>query len=114
MGSGEIGSNGSVHYTFKHDDSPGGPAHYKDYDPIPYDRIGRGTGGQPKIHPASFAVRMRFKDAVEAGNALKAAAGTMASVPGGGGIYVTCFVPAVAPPRPTPDADPFFEIKIDW
>jgi len=113
MGSGDIGSNGSVHYSISHNDSPGAPGHYKDYDPIPSGDIGRGSNGG-KNHPGTFAVRMRFPDVASATNALNAAIATASTVPNGNGIYVTCLVPVVAPPRTDPALNPFYEINVDW
>lgn len=114
MGSGAFGTNGSVHYTITHDDTPGSKPNYKDADPIPPDAVGRGSGGTPKGHPGYLAVRMRFPNDAAARNALAAAAASIGAVPGGGGIYVTCLVPAVTPTRQNPDADPFYEVRVDW
>jgi hypothetical protein len=113
MGNGEFGSNGSVHYSIRDDDSPAAPPKYTERDPIPYDQIGRGTGGG-KGHPGFLAVRMRFPDAAAARSALTAAIATIGSVTGGNGIYATCMVPVVTPVRPNADADPFNEVKVDW
>jgi hypothetical protein len=114
MGSGDIGTNGSVHYTITHDDASSGKPIYKDHDPIRYDQIGRGTGGTPKDHPGYLAVRMRFPDAAAARIALDAAVASAGAVPGGNGVYVTCLVPAVTPQRMDPEADPFYEVRVDW
>jgi hypothetical protein len=113
MGSGDIGSNGSVHYTLRHNDTPNTPAHFKDADPIAPGEIGRGSNGV-KNHPGYFAVRMRFPDVAAATNALNAAITTAGPVVGGGGIYVTCLVPVVTPTRTDPALNPFYEINIDW
>ena len=113
MGSGDIGSNGSVHYTLSHNDTPATPAHFKDVDPIPPGQIGRGSNGT-KNHPGFFAVRMRFPNVTAATNALNAAIAGAGTVPGGGEIYVTCLVPVVTPTRTNPDQNPYYEINIDW
>src|SRR5215216_4605883 len=113
MGSGDIGSNGSVHYSFNHNDSPGNPAHVKDADPIPFGQIGRGSNGG-KNHVGFFAVRMRFPDTAAARNALNAAIATAGPAAGGAGVYVTCLVPVVTPSRTDPGLNPYNEVKIDW
>ena len=113
MGSGDIGSNGSVHYTITHNDTPATPAHFKDADPIAAGQIGRGSNGG-KNHPGFFSVRMRFPDVAAATTALNAAVAAAATLPGAGGIYVTCLVPVVTPIRTDPAQNPYSEIKIDW
>src|SRR5258706_9135956 len=112
MGNGEFGSNGSVHYTIKDDDSPAAPPKYTERDPIPYDQIGRGSGGA-KAHPGFLAVRMRFPDANAARNALTSAAATVGTVTGGGAVFVACMAPAAPPIRPDPGATPSNGAKAD-
>jgi hypothetical protein len=113
MGSGEIGSNGSVHQFVRYDDGGGGPAQHS-VDPIQYNRIGLGTGGPGKNHQGAFAVRMRFKTKGEAEAALEAAKTTITGLPGAGGVYATCMVPVVNPKRQNEDDDPFLEVRVDW
>jgi hypothetical protein len=97
MGSGDFGSNGSVHWNVRHTGPGAGQSSGK--DPIPFTQIGNGGG-----HGGSFRVRMRFASVAAAQTAL-----SNAQVNGQG--VVTLLVPKEEPQRSQPGAP---EIEVDW
>ena len=104
MGSGDFGSNGSVHWNVRHTPSNSGQVPgpvYGNRDPIPFDDIGRTAG-----HLDSFRLTLKFPDEGIARAALTAA---LASVQPNG--YATLDVPKVQPKRSSPVPP---EISIDW
>ena len=97
MGSGDFGSNGSVHWNIRH--TGPGAGQFNGNDPIPYDQIGNGGG-----HARSFRLRLRFPDESAAKTALSNAQVTPQGV-------VTLLVPKIEPMRPNPGQA---EIEVDW
>ena len=98
MGSGEFGSNGSVHWRVVHtaDQTNAGFVHGRDPN----------TSGGPVNTSGMFRVKLRFPTDDAAREALKnAAAGAK-----GGFVYV--LVPAIK--RQNENQDPPWEIHVDW
>jgi hypothetical protein len=98
MGSGDFGSNGSVHWHIQHTAGGGGGA---GNDPVDYDDIGE-SGGHKKF----FRVRLKFPDEASAKAAL-ANANTKVTPQG----VVTIDVPKTEPKRQTPNPP---EVSVRW
>ena len=96
MGSGDFGSNGSVHWNVRHTGS-GQPV--RSVDPVPYDDIGNEGG-----HRDFFRVTLKFEDGAAARTALDKAKIT------GNGI-ATILVPKIVPQRTSPVPP---EVSVDW
>ena len=115
MGDGEFGSNGSLHWKVKYDDSSPNADHV-DYDDLRTVTgpavLGKGSDNS-KDHRDFLRVRLRFTDDTEAKSRLEAGLKEGGRIPGVNGFYVFVDVPAVQG-RVRPEDDPFWEVKVDW
>jgi hypothetical protein len=138
MGSGDIGSNGSVHFREVFDDAKPQEVNVYTLDPIDPNLIGTGSNGQKK-HKGSFKVLLRFADFPSAEAALAEARRELEQQRDRVPVIVPVLVPAVANPhfetaeteprnpemrkrlsewsvqrRQNVNSVPPWEIKIDW
>ena len=105
MGSGEIGSNGSVHWKVTYDDNAISADHM-DYD----DAVVHGQIGKSKNHAGTFRVTARFNNETEARQALKDLQARFAKNPGNI-IYLDV---DLRPKKKKPGPSHEWELRIDW
>ena len=126
MGTGQVGSDGSVHWVVAYDDVSHAPIS-GGADPLAHGNIGHGGNGPDKGHGGTFRLSLRFDSAQAAanalGNALRALPGigvadlnrALAGVAAGGaGFVATLDVPVTLPRRANPMSNLPWEIVIDW
>jgi|SRR6187401_708486 hypothetical protein len=105
MGSGDIGSNGSVHWKVTYDDDAISADHM-DYDNV----LKHKDIGKSKGHTGKFRVTARFNSEKEAGQAIRELAARFAKVPSS-----TIFLDVnTRPQKPKPGPSHEWEIRIDW
>ena len=105
MGSGEFGSNGSVHWKVTYEDG-NGPAHV-DWDTRRYEDVGRTKG-----HPRMFRVTARYRNYQQARAALQRALARLQTSDGDRNV-VELDVNLRKKQR-TPGTTDAWEIKVDW
>jgi hypothetical protein len=114
MGSGGFGTNASMHWKVSNLDEDPKPTS-KGRDPIPTDRIGRGSDGS-KNHPGRLKVRLRFKGATTGINAwideLQAQLGAYDRGLSTQDFVLTIQVPAIL--RDNEEQDLPWEVMVDW
>jgi|1185.fasta_scaffold597352_1 hypothetical protein len=104
MGSGDIGSNGSVHWKVTYDDNAISADH------MDYDEMDHKTIGLDKGHPGKFRLTARFQSIEDAEQALGDIAKRFKNTPSKE-IYLDV---NVRPERPKPGPSHEWEIRIDW
>ena len=102
MGSGEFGSNGSVHWKVKYNDGPKSPPDHMDYDNHPYASIGKSKG-----HHRKFRIVARYKSHEQAKAALEAALQNLRS-------NIVRLDVNLRKRRATPGSSDRWEIRVDW
>ena len=114
MGSGQVGSNNSVHYAFVHDDISNVPV-VKGRDPINYDNIGMGSNNG-KNHPGEFLVRLRYDRFIVAQAQLQPEPARIQALALGPNaqVFVNLRVPTTFPGRQNENQNLPLEIQIDW
>jgi hypothetical protein len=104
MGSGEFGSNGSVHWKVSYDDD----ASYADH--VDYDELRHTKIGKKKKHPGKFRVTARYETVADARKALKEAQARFKKTPSR--ILHLDVDAREEQPNPGPSHD--WELRIDW
>jgi hypothetical protein len=103
MGSGEIGSNGSVHWRISYNEQ--GVADHVDYDTKPYDQIGKGKPNGD--HPGHIRVTARFKTA-------NAASAALAGAQKGNTLVIDIPVRPFNEVQNGPGNPNDWEVRVDW
>jgi hypothetical protein len=116
MGSGEFGSNGSVHWRVNHKDT-GNPNH-NDVDNSKKhpannnpDKSVIGSGGK-KNHPGAFRITARYATNAQAQEALAAAERKLAA--GGTELELDVQLRPYDDVKNSPGPSDFWEIRVDW
>ena len=109
MGSGDFGSNGSVHWRINYKEN--GPADHVDFDDKKHDQIGLGKGAG-KDHEGTFRVTARYRTHDQAADALEAAKKRLGAT--GTVVELDVDVRPFASVETDPGDPQTWEVKVDW